>query len=623
VTASRSVKHALLPGAGLVVLIVLLAAPASAGAAGETYTVVQCDRANRGAQNVLLSDGHSYYAHDACGVSGAYAIEIENILRAARGAVGKARWSTNTSSLGIVGVGVSAKLRHHRGHAARLWMADAQQRQTARVGSGGTGPTSYHRYGWSAHGHGQRQFIASLSCGRAGGCPASDRAKTWLRNVHLRVADYSDPVLTTGGSLLVRAWRRGTQDLGTGGGDAGSGLRQIVGTVEGTRLLTRNARCTVIPGSQFAKTFDPCPAALPTSAASSNTAESPFHDGHNAVSICAIDFAGNRTCQSQTVDVDNTPPALAFASSQNPDDPELVKAPLSDATSGVAGGRIYYRAVGSSTWQPLDTQVGGAGLRARADSTAVPPGQYEFLAQAADVAGNLAQTTRREDGQPMVLTFPLKSGSRLTGYLAPDGAHHKTIGYGRRSRVGGRLSDRAGRPLAGQQVTVVEHFGLGALIERRVRTVVTGSDGRWRERIPAGPSRRITATYGGSPRYIADGARVGKLAVRTKAGLRLSRRHVPEGRRVVFKGRVRHYAARIPDGGKLVELQVRNGHSWDTVRHALHTNADGRYRVRYHFARFYTSNVRYRFRLKVLREQGWAYKAPAKSKSRKLVVEAR
>jgi hypothetical protein len=602
---------------------VLLAAPGSAGAAGATYTVAQCERANRGAQNAVLSDGHFYFAGNACGASGAYAVKIENVGRAPRRALGKARWAIKTSALGIVGVRVLAKLRRDRGHAPKLWMADVRERQTARVGSGRTGRTRYRRYRWSTRGRGQPQFVASLSCERGGGCRASDRAKTWVRNVHLRVADYSDPVLTTGGTLLASGWKRGTQDLATGGSDAGSGLRRIVASVDGAGLLTRNARCAQIPGSSSAKTFDPCPRSFSTSSAPDSTAAPPFHDGRNAVSICAIDFAGNRTCQRRTVRVDNTPPALAFTSSQDANDPELIRTPVFDATSGVEGGRIYYRAVGSTTWQPLATQIGAGALEARVDSTAVPPGRYEFLAQATDVAGNFVSTTRRRDGQFMVLTFPLKTGVRLTGYLAPGGGHRKTIGYRKRSKVAGRLSDRAGRPLAGQEVTVVEHFGSGALIDHRIRTVETDSTGRWRERIPAGPSRRITATYRGSPRYVAERAKVGTLAVRTKVGLRLSRRRVPEGRRVVFKGRVRHYAARIPDGGKLVELQVKAGHRWDTIRSAIHTNADGRYRVRYRFARFYISNVRFRFRLKVLREQGWAYKAPAKSKSRRLVVEAR
>jgi len=618
----KALTSPFLAAAFAVALLAVVGAPEQATAAGQTYTVMQCARANRAAQDARLSDAHSYFARDACGASGEHAVKIDNVARATHGAAGKARWSTRTTTLGIVGVDVTAKLRRHRGHAARLWMADGDGRQTGRIGSGKTGAASYRHYHWQTQGRGQRELIASLSCELRGGCPRSDEAHNWVRNLHLTVADYSDPLLSTGGAILAAGWRRGTEDLGTGGSDAGSGLRGIVATVDGTHFLSRGANCAVIPGSAFATTIEPCPPALSTSSTLINTAAPPFHDGRDAVSICAIDFAGNRTCQSRTVAIDNTPPTLAFTDSQIPNDPELIRAPVFDATSGVAGGRIYYRAVGSTTWQPLATQVRGGELETRVNSTSVAPGPYEFVARATDRAGNSRSTTWRQDGQPMVLTFPLKSGVSLSGYLG-GGAHHKTVAYRRRSHVGGRLTDRRGHPLAGQQVTVVEHFGSGALIAQRVRTVETNSHGRWRERIPGGPSRRITATYAGSPRYIGDRAGVGRLSVKTKAGLRLSRHRVPEGKRVVFKGHVGHYAARIPSGGKLVELQVKADHGWTTVRHAIHTNANGKYRLRYRFARFYTSNVRYRFRAKVLREPGWPYKAPSKSKSQKLVVEAR
>jgi hypothetical protein len=183
--------------------------------------------------------------------------------------------------------------------------------------------------------------------------------------------------------------------------------------------------------------------------------------------------------------------------------------------------------------------------------------------------------------------------------------------------------DVAGEPLAHQQVTVTEHFGEGALIDRRVRTVTTNSKGHWRDRLPGGPSRRITATFAGTPRYLPDATGVGRLNVKTKATLRLSRRKVPEGGRVSFKGRVGHLAARIPPGGKLVELEVKDGHSWQTVRHPFYTRPDGKYKLHYRFARFYTRNVRYRFRVRVLREHDWPYKTPASSRVRELVVKAR
>ena len=97
---------------------------------------------------------------------------------------------------------------------------------------------------------------------------------------------------------------------------------------------------------------------------------------------------------------------------------------------------------------------------------------------------------------------------------------------------------------------------------------------------------------------------------------------VHEGHRVAFKGRIGHLAARIPAGGKLVELEVKDGKSWHTVRHPFYTRANGQYRLRYRFARFYVSNVHYRFRVRVIRERNWPYKAPVSSRVRKLVVKA-
>jgi len=244
------------------------------------------------------------------------------------------------------------------------------------------------------------------------------------------------------------------------------------------------------------------------------------------------------------------------------------------------------------------------------------------MAVATDVAGNSTLATTRADGQPMVLRFPLKSGARLRGHLT-GGASRVTVPYGRPSNVSGVLMDAAGRPLPDQVVTVTEHFGEGALIDRRIRTVTTDAQGHWKERLPGGPSRQITADYAGTRRYLPDAARLGNLRVRTKATLRLSRRKIREGRHVAFKGRVGHLAARIPAGGKLVELEVKDGHSWQTVRHPFYTRSDGKYRLRYRFGRFYTQNVRYRFRVRVLRERGWPYKAPASSRVRKLLVKAR
>jgi len=244
------------------------------------------------------------------------------------------------------------------------------------------------------------------------------------------------------------------------------------------------------------------------------------------------------------------------------------------------------------------------------------------MARASDIARNTTETTIRANGQPMILTFPLKSGVDLMGHLE-GGSQRVTVGYGRPSAVSGSLRDASGQPLPNEDVTVTEYYGEGALIDRRVRTVHTDSRGHWKERLPTGPSRRVTASFAGSRRYLPDVTQAGNMRVKTKATFHLSRRQVPEGHRVAFKGRVGHLAARIPAGGKLVELQVKDGNNWQTVRHPFYTRPNGKYRLRYRFARFYNRNVRYRFRVRVLRERSWPYKAPVSSRVRKLVVKAR
>ena len=317
-------------------------------------------------------------------------------------------------------------------------------------------------------------------------------------------------------------------------------------------------------------------------------------------------------------------PRLAFTNRQDAGDPELIRVRVSEPHSGLDSARISYRPVGGSVWTPLGVEGVPGELRARVDSDAVPAGDYELRAEAIDVAGNAAETTRRTDGTPMVLSFPLRERARLVAGLGPGGAARRTVGYGHGSSVSGRLLDRDGKPLAGRDVTVVEQFGAGALIDRRVRVVPTDSRGAWKSKLPPGPSRTVSASFAGSARFAPLEQVAGRLTVRSRASFRTSRERVGEGGRVVFAGRIGHYAARMPVGGKLIELQVRESAGrWNTVGEAFHTEASGRYRLGYRFGRFYEADARFKFRVKVAREQAWPYKAPIRSVARTVVVLAR
>lgn len=600
------------------------ALPPGAFGAGGTYTVVECDPLNRLDVDALLRDSAAYTAKDFCDdPAGDYSIQIGSRAHAIAGHRGLVRFPTRSAALGIVGANVDASLRGDGGSHPRLWLADDDLIEVDRIAGGDSPGSDFHHYSWTTNRPGASQFVASLTCADPDGCKKSDVARTWVKDVRLKVADYADPELgNLSGTVFEGVWISGVANLSAAFSDAGSGVAAVDIADDGTGLDDAISICATVAGTHFATTARPCPVNAGFSGAF-DTSGAPFHDGANGLDICASDFAHNETCEQRTVMVDNAPPIVAFQNMPDSENPELIRAPTSDATSGMAAGRISYRAVGASIWQPLATDLHGDVLKAYVDSAAVPAGDYEFRAAATDVAGNEASTTLREDGQPMVLTFPLKAATRLRAHLVPGGARRETIGYGHDSKVSGRLLNASGAPIRREYVKVVEHFGSGALINRRVRKVRTNHDGFFGERIPAGPSRNITASYRGSKRFLTDAAKAGRLVVRSKAGFRTSRKRVKEGKSVVFHGRVHHRGARIPPGGKLVELQVRDGRFWNTVREAFYTHPDGRYRLRYRFRADYVSNARFRFRVKVAREQGWPYRAPVRTRARKLVVVAR
>jgi hypothetical protein len=252
----------------------------------------------------------------------------------------------------------------------------------------------------------------------------------------------------------------------------------------------------------------------------------------------------------------------------------------------------------------------------------MPAGEYEFKGEATDVAGNSIATTSRANGQPMRLRFPLRSRVDLEAHLR-GGPKGETVPYGTSTKVGGRLVDNSGSPIADREVLVVEHFGDGALIRERPTTVQTDSEGRFDTKVPAGPTRHVTASFAGTRKWRPADADVGQFTVRSRASFELVDETVPEGGTATFKGKVSHHGARIPAGGKLIELQVRvkTGH-WETVGQAFRTSENGRYVRRYRFGMQYTRDALFHFRVKVQREGNWPYKR-ATSPQRKLVVKAR
>ncbi|MBS1880795.1 MAG: hypothetical protein JST31_14890 [Actinobacteria bacterium] len=368
-------------------------------------------------------------------------------------------------------------------------------------------------------------------------------------------------------------------------------------------------------------------------------------EGTHLVAGWGRDVLGNAgdaaTAQSATVRIDETPPRVAFAAAQRPDDPELIELWVADALAGpsVDHGSIEVRPAGTAQrFQPLPTAATAGGLAARWNSDDFPRGNYEFRAIGFDAAGNPAVTERRVDGSPMVLRNPVKipvavesgfGGAHLvwqhcrrvhggrrcrreavTGFDARPALW--TVPYGRRLRFGGVLRAPAGAPLAGQPVEIVETFAPGAALPQRRTTVTSGANGRFDTRLAPGPSRRVEAIFPGTPTLTRGAGRPVTMAVRAGVRLRASTTAARiGGRPVIFSGRLLAGEATVPRTGRPIQLQFRvPGGEWSEFR-TVQTDRGGRFRYAYAFTDDDSRRIRFQFRAVSPEQSDWPYRPSA------------
>ncbi|HEU5105168.1 MAG TPA: hypothetical protein VFU11_04960 [Solirubrobacterales bacterium] len=302
---------------------------------------------------------------------------------------------------------------------------------------------------------------------------------------------------------------------------------------------------------------------------------------------------------------DPEPPQLGFEG-QNSEDPTRVSVSVTDRISGLDSGQIEISPSGSGTWQALQTNREGDHLVTRIDDASLPAGDYELRASARDQATNLGATNLRLDGQPARLTLPLRVstsmkagviGKRLISRKGKKKKVRRTVleardkvPFGRRVRLGGRLVNASGHPLAGAKVQVYsqpaeddeegESSGSDQGAEKLEDTISTDSDGRFVYPVEARSSREFRFVYEGSATILPteDDA---ELLVTATSTLTVKPNHVLNGESVWFSGRVR--GRPLPEKGKLVELQWSyEPGEWQTFR-TKKTEADGTWRIHYPF----------------------------------------
>jgi hypothetical protein len=333
------------------------------------------------------------------------------------------------------------------------------------------------------------------------------------------------------------------------------------------------------------------------------------------------DAAGNHREANAVAPVplrfDPDPPEVGFLP-LSPADPLRVVLRASDQHSGLAGGDIEMRAMGTRTWHGLRTERQGSQLVTYVDDERFQKGAYEFRGHAFDRAGNEASTGKRTDGSAASIRLPARIDTRLrVGILRTGSRRTRTrfdsdllASFGARLRLTGLLTNVDGQPIEG---ATIEAFGDGGGFAIGLAT--TGSNGRFRYILHARRNRDLTFRYGGSRRIGAATTRV-RVRVRATSSIQASRRWLRNGQAVTFVGRVR--GRPLPPGGKLVEVQAHFRGRWRTIS-TVRTDRTGRWRFPYRFGAT-LGRVTYRFRAQLPAEGGYPFATGHSSVAKVMVI---
>jgi hypothetical protein len=335
-------------------------------------------------------------------------------------------------------------------------------------------------------------------------------------------------------------------------------------------------------------------------------------DGDWPLYVWLRDEAGNASAAQHAtaqLRLDTTAPALAFGDERAPHNPAEVRVATSDAHSGVAGGRIAIRKRGVADWHVLEARREGTELVATIPDERLERGTYELEATASDAVGNSATTTRRADGQEMVLDLPLRGDTRVSAVLAggATGARRARpairVGYRRAVWLRGVLRSGAA-PLPDARLAVHARPRAGGDWQP-LTEVVTDANGRYAVRLPQSSSRELLVHFPGD-RSLRPAADVARLLVRGWASLELDPKRLRRGGTIAFRGRVGRFDAALPGAGKLLQIQYLDGRRWRPAVKLGHTDRRGRFAIRYRFRRI-SRPTRIWFRILVPAEGGWPY----------------
>lgn len=182
----------------------------------------------------------------------------------------------------------------------------------------------------------------------------------------------------------------------------------------------------------------------------------------------------------------------------------------------------------------------------------------------------------------------VKHYKRVPVIATPHQATRTTqlVAYGHTTTVSGVLLANDGTPLAGQtvQLLTAPDNGHGQFTPAAVAR--TTANGDWSTRLPAGPSRRVRALYGGGRLTERSASAQLGVIVPASVSLDVAPRHTHWGATVSVSGRL--HSGYIPAGGELVVFRASYPSGSSKIGH-VYTGADGRFVTRFTFLHGYGS----------------------------------
>ncbi len=227
------------------------------------------------------------------------------------------------------------------------------------------------------------------------------------------------------------------------------------------------------------------------------------------------------------------------------------------------------------------------------DTTSVSNGEHHLVVNVIDAAGNAATVLDRNvtvynpspaggpNGTNASAHATLAVGWEASAKGAKVAGARLTSSYGHAQTIAGRLTGASGAAIGAAQVDVLSTPDYAGA-KQTLTSVLTGADGRFTLRLPAGSSSRtLRFQYSDDVGAPPVATRTLTLSVRAGVSVSVAPRTTSVGRSIRFSGRL--LGGPVPAGGKLLVLEARSpGGAWlefDVIR----SDARGRFHAGYRF----------------------------------------